>query len=461
MKKTLFLCALILMFFRCHSQDYNIYFDFGRDVMRINDVGKLYEVMQKYGGDKKITFNLTGHTDTIGNVRDNIELSKRRVNAVKNYLIKNKIDSTRIRTDFYGENKTVSTDQFYNRRVEIYVNNNKQSDNSYEHFLNTIKPQKEVFEIPSNSDITLEGKKGTVISFPKNAFVSADGRAIEGNVKIELTEFYSITDFFSDKLSTTSNGNLLTSGGMVYLKVMKDTTEITLKKGVDIEIAFPKAYEKRYYTFYGERLADGSINWQSDKRQLAENREQPEDLGATFSDDGSELIVTDERTANERNAKLQYDRISGGFKILNEKEKKEMQKYFDEQERIEKERAKYYNILRSSRLHYINCDEYNRDPSATVINYTVEIENPEMVCMRATLIFKNTNGMLEMLKPAERLCNLTARVPLNEPVSLLVVGLDRDKLFIYHKRVKLEENKTEKITLTEGTCEELSNILKQ
>jgi len=445
-----------------YSQDCNIYFDFNSDVMRINDVGKLQELVNKYSPNKQVSYTLSGNADTVGNSQYNIDLSRRRAKAIKNYLIQNNIDSNSIEINFFGEQKVISTDQFYNRRVEVYVveKGDLSEEKTYQQFMKSIKPAKEVFNIPTNAGVVVEGKKGTVISFPQNAFTYSNGKTVDGNVHVELTEYYSMTDFFSDRLSTVSNGNLLTSGGMIFIKVLKDTNELILKEGADIEIAFPKSFDKQFYTFYGERLPDGSMNWQSDKRQLAGNKQKSQEMGITISDDGNSLIVTDLKTAEERNESLQLDRTTGGFRLLNAQEKMDLKKYFEEQKKIDANRAKYYNILKSSKLNYINCDEYNRDPSGVFVNFTLEIEDSEIVCLSSVLIFKNTNGMLEMQKLTNQTCSINARMPLKEPVRLLVVGQYKDQIYLYHKQIQLAENMNQRIAMSKGSQEELKNILK-
>ena len=55
------------------AQDYNVYFDFNSDVMRINDVGKLHNVLQEFNPNKH-TIILVGHTDTVGNYGYNLDL---------------------------------------------------------------------------------------------------------------------------------------------------------------------------------------------------------------------------------------------------------------------------------------------------------------------------------------------------------------------------------------------------
>ena len=76
--------------------------------------------MKKYPCD----VTLEGHTDNVGGMAYNQDLSQRRADAVKNYLVeKFGIDSNRIKTVGYGETKPIASNdteagRYQNRRVQ-------------------------------------------------------------------------------------------------------------------------------------------------------------------------------------------------------------------------------------------------------------------------------------------------------------------------------------------------------
>ena len=77
--------------------------------------------------NQNLTVFLEGHTDNIGNAKKNLELSSKRVQTVKNYLIKKGINKKRIDGKGFGgerplvSNKSSSSNKL-NRRVEIIFN---------------------------------------------------------------------------------------------------------------------------------------------------------------------------------------------------------------------------------------------------------------------------------------------------------------------------------------------------
>jgi len=76
---------------------------------------------------KDATIVISGHTDDVGNVEKNQELSEKRAQLVADYLIKQGLDANRIQTKGYGstkpyfKNAQTEADRAQNRRVEIKV----------------------------------------------------------------------------------------------------------------------------------------------------------------------------------------------------------------------------------------------------------------------------------------------------------------------------------------------------
>lgn len=76
--------------------------------------------------NKRLSINLTGHTDNIGSAKFNERLSLYRANAIKNYLVRKGIEGERIKTEGKGMaepmngNKT-EEEMALNRRVELMI----------------------------------------------------------------------------------------------------------------------------------------------------------------------------------------------------------------------------------------------------------------------------------------------------------------------------------------------------
>lgn len=99
-------------------------FDFDKAVIRPEDVAKLDQDVAtlKEWGDVKV--EVAGHTDSIGSEEYNMGLSRRRAEAVRNYLVDKGIAAERLTMTGYGESQPVADNgtaegRFQNRRVEL------------------------------------------------------------------------------------------------------------------------------------------------------------------------------------------------------------------------------------------------------------------------------------------------------------------------------------------------------
>lgn len=87
---------------------------------------ELNELANMLNGNPDMIIQLEGHTDFRGNPRQNMKLSQRRVDAVKDYLIDKGISKKRIRTKAFGGTQPLSRGadaaaRSSNRRVEVRI----------------------------------------------------------------------------------------------------------------------------------------------------------------------------------------------------------------------------------------------------------------------------------------------------------------------------------------------------
>ena len=99
-------------------------FDFDKSTLRQEDIAIIDRNaadLDKWGN---VNIEVAGHTDSRGSDEYNINLSQRRADAVRNYLISKGIAADRLTAKGYGESQPVAdnaTDEgrFKNRRVEL------------------------------------------------------------------------------------------------------------------------------------------------------------------------------------------------------------------------------------------------------------------------------------------------------------------------------------------------------
>jgi len=84
--------------------------------VRLNEINRVADVLIKY---PKTTISIEGHTDSKGSEDYNMELSKKRAEAVKTTLIGKGLTPARLTTLGFGESKPVaSNDTAEGRQME-------------------------------------------------------------------------------------------------------------------------------------------------------------------------------------------------------------------------------------------------------------------------------------------------------------------------------------------------------
>ena len=92
-----------------------LFFDVNRSVLT-----KLHLLLldSTFVGKNLVITTIKGFADSTGNASYNMDLSQKRAGAVFQYFTSHHLDSISI--EYYGEQNSVGSDMFYNRRVEIW-----------------------------------------------------------------------------------------------------------------------------------------------------------------------------------------------------------------------------------------------------------------------------------------------------------------------------------------------------
>jgi OOP family OmpA-OmpF porin len=101
-------------------------FDFDKSNIRPDAAVILDEAVRILGTGGGSAVSVEGHTDWIGTDAYNQGLSERRANAVRDYLVDQGVDASRLSTTGYGESRPIASNQdregrALNRRVELLV----------------------------------------------------------------------------------------------------------------------------------------------------------------------------------------------------------------------------------------------------------------------------------------------------------------------------------------------------
>lgn len=185
-------------------------------------------------------------------------------NSIKNNLL-SKHNSSVVNDSIQFE----LLDNKENEKVEITDSINKlagetQKKNSifiadvFKHF----KKKPQVFLIKSNRDTTIVCKGGTLIQIKANSIISEhSGDLMSAVVKLEVEEYYKISDMIFAKLTTTSGDKMLETGGMIHISATANSEKCAVKPGMAIEVGFPYSLKKdKMILFEGERSGN-LIDW--------------------------------------------------------------------------------------------------------------------------------------------------------------------------------------------------------
>lgn len=181
------------------------------------------------------------------------------------------------------------------------------SSSNLDNALKGLKTKKTIVTVDNSAPRNVYGKKGTVLYLPPNIFQDSKGKAYTGMVRIELEECYDVSDMLAAKLSTTSNGKLLETAGMVNIKAYAGSEKLELRQGAELNIYFPKNGEKKndYQLFYGEWLPNDIINWKlaGNSQPLPENAPEASSTSALTADNNTNEsandVVLDDAYINE------------------------------------------------------------------------------------------------------------------------------------------------------------------
>jgi len=104
----------------------NVFFDSGKSTLKSSSFKSLNSLAELLKTKKTLIIEIGGHTDNVGKPEANLTLSKRRADAVKNYLVRKGVNAQQIKTKGYGDTVPVadnssSQGRQQNRRTQITI----------------------------------------------------------------------------------------------------------------------------------------------------------------------------------------------------------------------------------------------------------------------------------------------------------------------------------------------------
>lgn len=127
------------------------------------------------------------------------------------------------------------------------------------------------------------GDGGLFIYVRENALLDSEGNPVSKHVKFELKEVQAMDEFVKSRISTLSNGELLSTAGSYYINATSDGKQLKINPEVGLNVAFPDvSSDPEIQLFKGEQTESGDINWlvtdKTTKRIPKPNIEKPKNL---------------------------------------------------------------------------------------------------------------------------------------------------------------------------------------
>lgn len=263
----------------------SVYFDKDQSELNIEAQNNLTSMLQSIFDLQTYHVKIEAHTDSDGSLIYNQLLSEKRANAVYEFLLLQGLNVQDLQIVAQGEtnpsfsNQTASGQQ-QNRRVDVFF----VSKSAISQAKKSTQPKVESFEdlkrltttntlqsfsINTAQEQKIEGRKGTILTIPPNAFALEDGSELPmaAKVEIELQEALQLEDMLLNNLSTKSGERFLETGGMVSIEANYQGQKLQLKSDKNIEVKVPKngisaAKQKDMELFYGVAQEEGeAMDW--------------------------------------------------------------------------------------------------------------------------------------------------------------------------------------------------------
>jgi hypothetical protein len=283
-------------------------------------------------------------------------------------------------------------------------------------------PEKEsqYFLINPMRDTTIYGKEGTEIHISPTALTS---RKL---VSIKLKEFYSLADLMINDLSTVSDGEMIQTGGSIYLEAREHKTEkkVTINPNLGLDIAFTGGRDDPKMEVFIKDPHSAKMNWIRPSKTV---------VTMTKSWSMTETILDPE--TNEVISSKTYNSKKEWEDHLNKKaEEKKTADIVIAKKKANYEKLKVYD------MGYINCDRFPDEPK---IQFMVAAD--DSIVAEYFVVFDNVRGVLK----GETRGNSVdfGTIPSDKAARLIAVSFQGDKTYFYSQNFIAKNTANAKVAL--------------
>lgn len=195
--------VLIFIIRAGYSQSINIYFKTDSFAVTQSSTAQLIDFLNRnQDSNNKYRFEIIGRTDSEGNPEYNKQLSFKRANSTKSFLVSNGIDTTNLILTGYGEYKPIANNNNEEGKAQnrcVTVNITKWSERLSHLLDDSLKVEE--FDFHTKNGYTKKLNDCCSITFKPFALADSLGKEINGNIKLRVTYYNNAIDMIKSNIT--------------------------------------------------------------------------------------------------------------------------------------------------------------------------------------------------------------------------------------------------------------------
>jgi len=276
----------------------------------------------------------------------------------------------------------------------------------------------QTFTISPFEHIILEGQRGVKIHIKADSFVYMSGIPVKEPIEVELKEVYLKSGMVRENLTTTSEGRILESGGMIYLNATSYDENVRIRPDQPIHIEMPRSQNgllPGMNIFNGQRYgSEAPINWTLNPERRLHRQANPKS------------ILRKRPFRSFRNQK--------GTSLA-----RGLNKY----------------LFETKRLGWMNCDRFLREEKETTALTIIEGVD---ATIEMKVVLKDYNSTLPVFKKEGKY--IAPMVPVGEKIFIVGLGQVGEEMYLAIKETIVEKDHKESLEFKLETPENIRKRLK-
>jgi hypothetical protein len=340
-------------------------------------------------------------------------------------------------------------------------------------FLKQFEERSQTFQVSLDEKyVQVKGKQGTIISINPADLIAENGRQIGKTIEIELKELTNQEQLLRASAQTTSNGQMLVSGGAYFINITSNGQQLKLKEGKSLLVEFPKITSNKMSLFYGKRDTLEQLNWQQTKQNFESKTKQsyarpmpilkynPENDRLLQKylfqlRDSSFLSIEEIRAIKMRIKDRQafiYKNNMGDTsltKLVVEEQKKNAAINYE-----------LYKAIEVKQLGWINCDRFYDFPNKTNLQYAF-IDKDSVVSANVFLVFKDINSVMQCSYFSfenKKYNSVFQNIPVGAKTKIIAFSIKNNKIYTFKSDLTIKANESVQLTLKETNQSEIGKL---